>query len=364
MKKLKKALLLLLCMVLAVGGSILGTLAYLTDTETVTNTFSVGDIRIALDEAKVTPDGVPVQGADRVQANEYHLLPGLTYTKDPVLTVEGGSEACYIYIRVDNGIQALETAGDTSIAAQIEKNGWEKLDGVENVYYKTHSQSAADTKYATFESFTIDGDKVDNTMLSTYQGATVTVTGYAVQKDGFGSAKAAWDAADFPENADADAVVVTTTEEFTEAYKAGGSIKLGNDIGFSQTFDPNTATSDVVLDLNGHTLSVSDSFYAYRKMTIMDSQGGGVINASAINGNEITITGGTVHAALTGSNYTITGGTFYSALNMNQATITGGTFTFSADWLPDFAKNKLDKSVPSTHQVIPNPDGSYTVTAK
>lgn len=364
MKKLKKALLLLLCMVLAVGGSILGTLAYLTDTETVTNTFSVGDIRIALDEAKVTPDGVPVQGADRVQANEYHLLPGLTYTKDPVLTVEGGSEACYIYIRVDNGILELETEGDTSIAAQITANGWEELDGVENVYYKSHSQSATDTKYAVFESFTIDGDKVDNTMLSTYQGATVTVTGYAVQKDGFGSAKAAWDAADFPENADADAVVVTTTEEFTEAYKAGGSIKLGNDIGFSQTFDPNTATSDVVLDLNGHKLTVTNTynnepgvFNVCRNMTIMDSQGGGKLDPANIwaQDGEIRITGGTYDGDLAGSptgSYTITGGTFYSYY-ISSATITGGKF-----------KSDPTRFVNLDTHTVTNSDGWYIVTAK
>lgn len=100
MKTKSKALLLTLCAVLLVAASVLGTMAYLTSTDTVTNTFTVGSVAIKLDEAKANPDGTLVEGADRVKGNAYKLLPGHTYNKDPMVTVLNGSEASYIKMTV------------------------------------------------------------------------------------------------------------------------------------------------------------------------------------------------------------------------------------------------------------------------
>lgn len=95
MKTKSKALLLTLCAVLLVAASVLGTMAYLTSTDTVTNTFTVGKVEIKLDETDVTnPTG------SRVQANSYKLMPGTTYTKDPTVTVLNGSEASYVRMKV------------------------------------------------------------------------------------------------------------------------------------------------------------------------------------------------------------------------------------------------------------------------
>ncbi len=100
MKTKSKALLLTLCAVLLVAASVLGTMAYLTSTDTVTNTFTIGKVEIKLDEAKVTTDGIPVEGAGRVTANSYKLMPGTTYTKDPTVTVKAGSEESYVRMKV------------------------------------------------------------------------------------------------------------------------------------------------------------------------------------------------------------------------------------------------------------------------
>ena len=100
MKTKSKALLLTLCAVLLVAASVLGTMAYLTSTDTVTNTFTVGKVEIKLDEAKVTADGIPVEGAARVTENSYKLMPGNTYTKDPTVTVKAGSEESYVRMKV------------------------------------------------------------------------------------------------------------------------------------------------------------------------------------------------------------------------------------------------------------------------
>ena len=60
MKTRSKALLLTLCAVLLVAATIFGTMAYLTSTDTVTNTFTVGKVNIKLDEAKANSDGTLV----------------------------------------------------------------------------------------------------------------------------------------------------------------------------------------------------------------------------------------------------------------------------------------------------------------
>lgn len=100
MKTKSKALLLTLCAVLLVAASVLGTMAYLTSSDTVTNTFTVGKVEIKLDEAKVNADGIPVEGAGRVMENSYKLMPGTTYTKDPTVTVLKGSEDSYVRMKV------------------------------------------------------------------------------------------------------------------------------------------------------------------------------------------------------------------------------------------------------------------------
>ena len=97
MKAKNKALLLSLCAVALVAASILGTIAYLTDDESVTNTFTVGNVDITLDEVKVDENGNPVSSGERTEAgNDYHLLPGYTYTKDPTVHVVKGSENSYV----------------------------------------------------------------------------------------------------------------------------------------------------------------------------------------------------------------------------------------------------------------------------
>ena len=125
MKTRSKALLLILCAMLLLIASALGTVAYLTVQDTVTNTFSVGQVKITMDEAKVDKYGVALTGtaAGRGNANAYILMPGHTYTKDPIVHVNKVSEDSYIFVKVENGISAFEAAtvegGYKTIADQI-----------------------------------------------------------------------------------------------------------------------------------------------------------------------------------------------------------------------------------------------------
>ena len=91
-----KTIAIVALVVLVAVASVLGTLAYLTSTDTVKNTFTVGKVNITLDEAEVDMNGVAATPAKRVKKNEYKLMPGHTYTKDPMVTVLAGSEPSYI----------------------------------------------------------------------------------------------------------------------------------------------------------------------------------------------------------------------------------------------------------------------------
>lgn len=200
MKTRSKALLLTLCAVLLVTASVLGTMAYLTSQDTVTNTFSVGSVAIKLDEAKANLDGSLVEGAARVKANSYKLLPGHTYNKDPIVHVDPTSENCYLFVKVANEITAIE--GETTVAAQMTAKGWGAVDGVPGVYVYTQNSAPAvvtgGSNVTVFENFTISGT-VDNATLAAYNNKTITVTAYAIQADGFEGKTASqiWKAAGF-----------------------------------------------------------------------------------------------------------------------------------------------------------------------
>lgn len=189
MKTKNKALLLALCAVSLVTASVFGTMAYLTDNKTVTNTFTVGSVAITMDEADVD-DSTP--NADRDQANSYKLLPGHEYTKDPTIHVASTSEECYLFVKVENGIAAIESKeADKSVAAQMATKGWMEVnvEGQNGIYvYVGQTDKPAvvanGANIPVFDNITIDGS-IDNATLARYENQTITVNAYAVQKDGF-----------------------------------------------------------------------------------------------------------------------------------------------------------------------------------
>ncbi len=214
MKNLKKALIAGTCSVLLVAGSVAGTMAYLTSTDTVTNTFTVGNVAITLDEAKANTDGSLVEGADRVQANSYKLLPGHTYAKDPMVTVLNDSEESYVRMTVTLSKSAELDAIFTGEANMLEifngydSTNWLYKGNVEDATANTRTYefwyketvSAADGNVALdalFDSITVPGE-ITNEQLATINDMTITVNAEAIQADGFETADAAWAA--FPAN--------------------------------------------------------------------------------------------------------------------------------------------------------------------
>lgn len=94
----KKILALSMCIALAAIAIVGASLAYFTDTKTATNTFTMGNVQIKLDETDVkNPEG------DRVASNAYDVYPGAVVTKDPIVH-NVGQNAAYIRatINVEN----------------------------------------------------------------------------------------------------------------------------------------------------------------------------------------------------------------------------------------------------------------------
>lgn len=189
-KKILTTLALIVCAVLLVVGSVAGTIAYLTSIDEVKNTFTVGNVKITLDESKVTPDGVK-DGDSRVKENKYHLIPGHTYVKDPVVHVTANSEKCYVFVKLVNGLNGI--VSDPTIENQILGKGWTALDGVAGVYYQVVEKSESQTDLPVFAGFTVNNN-VGNDELAAYNNKTIEVTAYAVQFDGMQNVAAAWNA--------------------------------------------------------------------------------------------------------------------------------------------------------------------------
>jgi len=168
----KKTLALVLALTLLVAGVVGGTLAWLTDrTAEVKNTFTVGDINISLTET----------------TTDYKMVPGNTIAKDPTVTVKANSEACWLFVQV------TESTDLKDFITYAIAEGWTELQ--DGVYYREVPASAADQTFSVLagNAVTVKSD-VTRTMLETAKtdAPTLTFQAYAIQKDHFATADAAW----------------------------------------------------------------------------------------------------------------------------------------------------------------------------
>lgn len=174
---MKKKITLLLSLALAVAIGIGGTLAWLTaKTDAVTNTFTVGNINIALEET----------------TTDYKMVPGKPIDKDPKVTVEAGSEACWLFVKIEESAN-LDSFIDYAIA-----DGWTALTGVDGVYYREVAATADDMPFSVLANDqvtvkdTVTKAMMDEITAQTASAPTLTFTAYAVQKDGLTTAANAW----------------------------------------------------------------------------------------------------------------------------------------------------------------------------
>lgn len=222
MKKTKLSVIALSLSILIIGSAIAGTIAYLTSRDTVTNTFSLGNVEIKLDEARVNLQGSPLDSngnivddlkkADRHSlGNKYHLIPSQTYVKDPTVTVFKDSEESYVRMLVTiNCYNALQTIYNGHFLPQNFVEGWDNsiwtttnnvvVSGDKATYeFRYHKTVSAKDNNLTleplFSSFTVPEDFNGNDLKS-LANFEITVEGNAIQKVGFNDDDSAWAAFD------------------------------------------------------------------------------------------------------------------------------------------------------------------------
>ncbi len=174
------AIALVLCC--AIGG----TLAWLsTKTAPVVNTFTNGDINITLTETT---------------GETYKMVPGNKIDKNPKVTVEKGSEACWLFVKVEKS----KNAEFSDFMTYEMADGWTKLDSETEtgVYYREVEEAdtaAADAVFPVLKDnqVTVKNEvtKGELSGLNAENYPTLTFTAYAVQKANFNTAADAWNEA-------------------------------------------------------------------------------------------------------------------------------------------------------------------------
>ena len=180
-----RAFIALLALVLVIGCVAGGTVAWLVaTTDTVTNTFTYGNIDIALAETTGT---------------SYKIIPGKDIEKDPKVTVKGGSEACWLFVKVEE-VGAISTITTDPVHYAID-TGWAQLkdkDGkdVSGVYYRLVDAVDNDTAFNVLKDnkIIVSGELTKETINGyAVQQPTLTFTAYAVQTENIADAKTAWE---------------------------------------------------------------------------------------------------------------------------------------------------------------------------
>lgn len=189
-----RGLVLVLALALIVGVAGGATFAWLTaKTDPVVNTFTYGDINITLAETT---------------GSDYKIIPGVDIAKNPTVTVKAGSEACWLFVKVEeeNWPEFADGEGENAVRKvnYAIADGWTKGDGTSipaNVYYREVSAADTDAEFYVLKgseaypdgvitvSDTLTKINIKNDLTGTPK---LSITAYAIQKDGMTGAAAAW----------------------------------------------------------------------------------------------------------------------------------------------------------------------------
>lgn len=229
-----KLLIMIICLLLILNLSIFTTMAWMTDTAQVTNTFTVGKVDIDLTETDSDEDGDD-------KKNEYHLIPGQEYTKDPTMTVLKDSESAYLrMIMTVHGWDAVkEVMKDNEIKdffaflGEWDKDEWKFFKLTEDPNNNTASfefrykepvagfddegEGVDKILPALFAKFKVPGSlTIEDLAKLKEAGFKMVIEGHAIQSAGFIDAKDANGAIVKPEDAEEAAWAAFEEEEKNE----------------------------------------------------------------------------------------------------------------------------------------------------
>lgn len=176
-----------------IGNSVSGTVAWLVSKpESTVSTFTLGDINITLAESDF--------------GSQPKIIPGVDIKRDPKVTVKANSEACWLFVKVEerNWPDFEEENGTRKVSYSV-NNGWNVLTNNPGVYFREVSAEDAKkgidyTVLAGNENCPSGVIKVSqeltkaeiNSIRSSEKQPSLIFTAYAVQRAGIDTAAAAW----------------------------------------------------------------------------------------------------------------------------------------------------------------------------
>ena len=193
----------ILLMIFVVGG----TIAYFTDTDTKTNTFTIGNVDITLTEAGW--DALPDTNNNDIPDVAEDMLPGESVTKDPLINNVSTKNPAYVFAKVEVPCTTIVAPATTSeeLFTYTVNAGWTELTTAQVActsggtathvyYYGTNGTLTELAKAANASTPTSTTNPVFSsiTLLSTLKGnegltgnKEVVVTGYGIQTEGLAS---------------------------------------------------------------------------------------------------------------------------------------------------------------------------------
>lgn len=184
----------MLALTMVVGCAVDGTVAWLvSESESSVSTFTLGDINIKLTKAES-------------ESQSLKIIPGVDIRRSLKVTVEPNSEACWLFVKVEetNWPDLKKTDGTTrkvSYSVNV-PNDWKALEGNPGVYYR--EVSAEDAQRG--DAYDVNCNVTVSQMLTKAEVNSIAAgtqpqlsfTAYAVQRLGIDDAAAAWAAANNP----------------------------------------------------------------------------------------------------------------------------------------------------------------------
>ena len=213
----KKVLILTLCIALLAVAAVGGTLAYFTDTEEVTNTFTVGNVKIELLESQllraegITDEAIAADAegyaAYLAQAGK-NILPGISVKKAPYIRNTGSNNA-YVRLRMLIPVELVdivtcvytsEAVADGSVTDPVKLDNV-TIDGVEYaqfaVVYNEKLAPEAMTYWPVFSQVKLNEDVTSEDVAGLTDATfNIILQADAIQADTFESAAAAFAAFD------------------------------------------------------------------------------------------------------------------------------------------------------------------------
>ena len=254
MKKKVTAIALAVCILaVAVIGA---TMAYFTDTDSKTNTFTFGKVDIDLTEDSTDANGA-VKGDISADGGITYpgVLPGLVYSKIPTVTVKQDSLPAYVVITATVPT-IYDWDGLFNDSIDTTKFTAEKKTVGENTVYYFYANDPVNPNASVtpFTEVKINPALTQNDVAKKFD---MVINAYAIQKDGFNNAQEAFATAFADELPTASVVIngkavgFASLADAIDAAPAGATVTLEKDLELASDM---TIAKDITLDGQGNAV--------------------------------------------------------------------------------------------------------------